>query len=144
MLIPQQFSYGPASVVSSGNQIANHPQSVNGIRHSTTGSSAVRAAVYPSVDGRMFATKMQSDIPGFNMYAAAAAAAAATGQTGPSALNSSASYAAAAAAAASAPSHGIVPSHYNAPAIEHSPYYSPLVIIIIFHFYCSFFMAQYW
>lgn len=78
------------------------------------------ARAYRSTEDRMLATKMQSDLPGFHMYAAAAVA---TGQPVSSALNSSANYA---VAAAPAPTHSLVPPHYGPSAIDASSYYSPL------------------
>ncbi|XP_039255917.2 uncharacterized protein LOC120332683 [Styela clava] len=126
MLIPSQLNLGSntntvkdkyfsASAIYSSNPVPVTPGSVE----NSPGSAGSRPVYQcPSADGRMFAPKMQSDIPGFHMYAAAAVV---TGQPGSSALNSPASY-----AAASAPTHSIVPPHYGSPAIDPSPYYTPL------------------
>lgn len=99
------------------------PNSTGGSELSSDASGDQNLYQSSATESRMFlnAPKMQSDLPGFHMHAAAAVV---TGHPGSFPLNSSASYA---AGAATTPSHSIVPPHYGSPTLDPTPYYSPLV-----------------
>lgn len=121
MLIPQHPGLGTVESLKTPYYVdpTNSPPSiVASVSTAVIGNSNGAQTVYSysTGDGCLIPGRMQSELPGLNMYAP---------QPGSSALASPTNYGTVPGAVAAAP--GLMTPHYAGTAIEHSPYYSSLV-----------------